>query len=374
MAGEESGDMYAAGLIKSLLALNSGIRVEGIGGERMREAGGRTLYDISEMSSVGVSAMLGRASFFLNVMKDIKNRIADNNYDAVILIDYPDFNLRIAKAADLAGVPVFYYVCPQLWAWRRYRIKTVRKHVDMMIVALPFEEEFYIKRGVNARFLGHPILDEYNPPQDKAKLREKFGADPSDTLLGLWPGSRSGEVARLLPIMLDAVKIIREEKPVKLIVSCAESVDHDTAQKIINDKNEEATIVKGGSFEAMSALDFLLCKSGTSTLQAAIAGTPMVIVYKSDLFSYLLAKSLVYIKWAGLPNLLAGREIVPELLQWRATPRAIAKTALAYLADSAKREEMRMEFKSIVATLGQPGAPLRAAQLITEYLRKVKNG
>lgn len=373
VAGEESGDMYAGRLCRHLLNLIDGLEIEGIGGHRMREAGAKTFYDISQMSSVGIVSMLGRLGFFTRVLGELKKKIAGGEYDAVILIDYPDFNLRIAKAADEAGTPVFYYVCPQFWAWRRYRLRAVRQYIDMMIVVFPFEEEFYKGRSVNAQFFGHPILDELPVIENKAELKTRFGAAPGHTLLGVLPGSRYGEVSKMLPLMLKSIKIIRASKPVKVVIPCAESVDSALLEKIVKNSGEEAVVVKGKTWEIMNACDFLICKSGTSTLQAAIAETPMVIVYKSDVFSYTLAKALTHVKYAGLPNLLAGREITPELLQWKATPKNIAEATLAYLTDPEKKENMRADLAKIRESLGNPGASRRAAGAIADFMKRVKN-
>lgn len=374
VAGEDSGDMYMGRLIGHLSSLLEGVSFEGIGGQRMREAGATTLYDTTALSSVGLASAMKKMGVFTSALRDLKSRIASGEYDAVILVDYPDFNLRIARAADRAGLPVFYYVAPQFWAWRRGRVKTVSECVDMMFVVFPFEEDFYKGRSVNAQFLGHPILDELDFNVDRAAVRTQLGARPNELLLGLVPGSRRGEVERMYPDMLSAVRIIRANKPVKVVTMCADSMDEDFIRKLAASHGDEPQVVKGMTWKAMNACDFLLCKSGTSTLQATLAGTPMAVVYKADSFSYILARLLSHVKWAAIPNLLAGREIVPELLQWKVTPQAVAATALAYLTDPAKREEMKRELVKLRAGLGERGASHRAAVAIAEFLIKLKKG
>jgi lipid-A-disaccharide synthase len=374
VAGEDSGDMYMGRLIGHLSGLLEGVSFEGIGGPRMREAGATTLYDTTALSSVGLGSALGKMGAFTTALRDFKSKIASGEYDAVILVDYPDFNLRIARAADSAGLPVFYYVAPQFWAWRRGRVKTVRECVDMMFVVFPFEEDFYKGRGVNAQFFGHPILDELDFKVDRAAIRAQLGARPNELLLGLLPGSRRGEVERMYPDMLSAVRIIRANKPVKVVTMCADSMDEGFLRESAAAHGEEPLVVKGMTWGAMNACDFLICKSGTSTLQATLAGTPMAVVYKADTFSYILARILSHVKWAAIPNLLAGREIVPELLQWKATPQSVAAAAIPYLTDPAKREEMRGELAKIRPGLGERGASHRAAVAISEFLKKLKQG
>lgn len=374
VAGEESGDIYMGRLISHLSGLLEGASFEGIGGPRMREAGATTLYDITALSSVGLASALGKMGAFTSALRDLKSKIASGEYDAVILVDYPDFNLRIARAADAAGLPVFYYVAPQFWAWRRGRVRVARECVDMMFVVFPFEEDFYKGRGVNAQFLGHPILDELDFNIDRAAIRVQMGIRPNELLLGLVPGSRRGEVTRMYPDMLSAVRIIRANKPVKVVTMCADSMDEGFLRELAAAHGEEPHVVRGATWETMNACDFLLCKSGTSTLQATLAGTPMMVMYKADSFSYMLAKMLSYVKWAAIPNLLADREIVPELIQWKVTPQRVAAVALTYLTDPAKREEMKGEFAKLRPGLGDVGASSRAAVAISEFLKKLKKG
>lgn len=372
VAGEDSGDMYMGRLIGHLSGLMEGVSFEGVGGPRMRQAGATTLYDITALSSVGIISAMSKMGAFISALRDLKSRIASGEYDAVILADYPDFNLRIARSADAAGIPVFYYVAPQFWAWRRGRVKAARECVDMMFVVFPFEEEFYKVRGVNAQFLGHPILDELDFNVDRAAVRAELGARPNELLLGLLPGSRRGEVTRMYPDMLSAVRIIRVNKPVKAVTMCAGSMDDAFLRELAANHGEEPIVVKDRTWEVMNACDFLLCKSGTSTLQATLAGTPMTVVYKADSLSYMLAKTLSSVKWAAIPNLLARREITPELIQWKVTPRNVAATALPYLIDPAKREEMKRELVKLRAGLGERGASHRAAVAIVEFLKRLR--
>jgi len=373
IAGEESGDVYAGRLIRSLAEKIEGVAVEGIGGTRFREAGGKTFYDIKDVSSVGLGAAFKTVGTLRAALAAFSEKLAEGEYDAVILIDFPDFNLRLAKVADKNGIPVFYYVCPQLWAWRQYRVTTAHDVVDMMIVAFPFEVDYYAGRGIDARFFGHPLLDELPEPTPRRRFREECGVtDPRTTLLGLLPGSREGEIRRMLPLLLDAIKLIRVKKVVKVVLPLAASVSEDLVRAIVREKNEEVKIVRGGAWDTMNACDFLICKSGTSTLQAALARAPMVVVYKGDPLSYWIAKFLVKVKWVALPNLLADKEIAPELLQGDCNPAAIARTTLSYLLDPEKRKRQVAELEKIGASLGEKGASGRAVEAIISFLTRVR--
>ncbi len=373
IAGEESGDLYAGRLTAELIRRIPGLVVEGIGGPRFRAAGGTTFYDIKEMAAVGFAGPLGRLGFYLKALKEIKAKLATGLYDGVVLVDFPDFNLRVAKGVEESGTPVFYYVAPQFWAWRSYRIKTVQRFVDMMIVVLPFEEEFYKGRGLNARFFGHPLLDELPPLKNREELRREFGASPGELLVGLLPGSRGSEVERHLPVMLEAMKRIRKELPVRGVIACAESVDAAMVEEEAKKARIESRVVRGKSWEVMNACDFLIAKSGTTTLQATIAETPTMLLYKVDRLSYIIGRALIHVKYAGLPNLIAKEEVMPELLQGEATPEKVAEVALSYLRSPAKRGEQRVKLEAIHRALGERGASTRAANAIVEFLAKMSS-
>jgi len=368
VAGEESGDVYAGRLAGHLGRLIPGVAMEGIGGPRMRQAGVETFHDIAHMSSVGVASALGRLRGLFGMLADIKRRLNNGDYGAVILVDYPDFNMQVAKAAHGAGVPVFYYVCPQFWAWRRGRAQKAKIWVDLMMVVFPFEEKYYQDLGLEAVFSGHPLLDELPPLGDKLALKRSLGAREDKPLVGLAPGSREGEVKRMFPLMLEAGRIIKESMDVDLLVPCAKSIDPARLCAVAEEMGVQINLVEGRTWEAMNAVDFLICKSGTSTLQAALAQAPMVIVYKADLFSYYMAKALSHVEWAGLPNILAGRMIVPELLQGQATAPAMAREALRILRDEGARRAMIEDLAKIRQSLGEPGASQRAARIISGRL------
>ncbi|GMT42058.1 MAG: lipid-A-disaccharide synthase [bacterium] len=364
VAGEESGEIYGARLMREIKTQKPGAEFCGIGGDRMAAEGLKVIRHCREMESIGVVSLLKNFSLFITALNEIRKLVREKRCDAVVLIDYPDFNLRVARAAYESGVPVFYYVCPQFWAWRQYRIRSVRKWVDTMLVALPFEEDFYKERGANARFIGHPMLDEMEIPQDREKLKNDFLTTGQKTLIGLLPGSRAGEVNAILERLVKTADIINREKPdAGFVIPAAPHIETQQIAEVIRGRSY-MKVIKGGSHRLMTACDLLITKSGTSTLEGAIAGTPMVIVYNASFFSYWLAKPLVNVKYAGLPNIIAGREIAREFFQYDFTPLRVAKAALEILDSPTAMERARAAMNEVRAKLGEKGAAKRAAEII----------
>jgi lipid-A-disaccharide synthase len=287
----------------------------------------------------------------------------------------------VARTAKKRGIPVFYYVSPQVWAWRKGRMKTIKRYVDKMMVILPFEKEFYKREGVDVEFVGHPLL-EVIPPLLQGVGREEIcrelGVDDRELIIGILPGSRKREIAYMLPTLLEASSIIRERYPsAQFLLPLSQSIEEDYLKNFITSEYSYINVVKGKNYDVMKVSDLLITKSGTSTLEAAIIGIPMIIIYKSSMISYYLAKSLVNVSYAGLPNLLAGKEVAPELLQFKAKAKNIAEKVLSLLEEKSCNEkginnglsQMRDELKHIKYSLGEPGASRRAATTIIEYLK-----
>ena len=372
VAGEESGEIYGAHLIREIKKILPDAQFSGIGGDRMAAEGFHVNHHCSEMASIGLVHMLKKIAFFLGVLGEIRARIKQKEYDAVILIDYPDFNLRVAKEAFASKVPVFYYVCPQFWAWRRYRVRSVKKWIDTMMVILPFEEEFYKKRGVNARFIGHPLLDEMDLDVNKTELRKTLLPEKPDRLIGLLPGSRKNEVNEMLGRFLETADIIHAAKPnITFAIPVASHVPMEPLREAVGQR-DYIKLLEGSSHKLMAASDMLITKSGTSTLEAAIFGTPMIIVYSSSFVSYWLVRLLVQVKYAGLPNLIAGKEIAPEFIQSDFEPYKVAATALDFMENTDRMQKARDDMQEVRKKLGEKGAVLRAAKIITQRLRALK--
>ncbi len=368
VAGEESGEIYGARLMREIKAVMPDAEFHGVGGDRMVAEGLRIIQHCKDMASIGVVQMLEKIGYFLGVLNDMRARVKRRDYDAIILIDYPDFNLRVARAGHDAGVPVFYYVCPQFWAWRRYRIRAVKKWVDTMLVILPFEEAFYKERGIDARFVGHPMLDEIDFTKDRAALKREFLPSGCATLAGMMPGSRNSEVSYNLPALLETADIIKRERPdTGFVLPVANHMPDEKIREAVRQRLH-VKIVKGRSHDVMAACDLLITKSGTSTLEAAIFGAPMIIVYRSSWLNYWLAKPLVHVEYAGLPNLIAGREIAKEFFQMRFVPAVVAAEAVSLLSSPERLREKRAEMDAVRRQLGETGAAKRAAAIIASRL------
>ncbi|MBI4641661.1 MAG: lipid-A-disaccharide synthase [Candidatus Tectomicrobia bacterium] len=369
IAGELSGDLHGSDLVASLKALKPDLRVIGVGGERMAKAGVELLFHIKEMALVGIVEVPGKLAFFLNVYRTLVREMTRQATSALIVIDFPDFNLRLASAAKKRGIPVIYYISPQIWAWRGWRIRQIERVVRKMLVIFPFEVPLYEKTGVDVEFVGHPLIDLVKPSLTKVEACQRYTLSPDRPIVGLVPGSRKSEIHFLLPPMVEAAKTIHEEMPeTQFVLPLAETLDEADVAEVLEQSGLNVKVVKGETYDLMAISDFLLVTSGTATLEAGLLGVPMVIVYKSHPLNILIAKALTTIPHAGLVNILAGREIVPELIQSQVTPERMAEIALKALRDSAYREEITTQLKEIREMLDEGGASKKAALAILRLL------
>jgi len=362
IAGEASGDQHGAKLVKALLKRQPELFFCGIGGPALRQAGVRIVLDAAELTVVGITEVLSKIPGIWKGMGVIKKLLKSLKPDLLILIDFPDFNLHIAAGAKKLGIPVLYYISPQIWAWRRGRGKRIGKLVDHMAVILPFEKQYYQEFDVPVTFVGHPLLDDALPPAAQAL---KVGLQ-NPPVIGLVPGSRENEVTRLLPLMLAAGDILKQRlKHVTFMISRADSVDRELIQTIVNRhpgwRNVE--VVSDGVERVFKCCDGIVAASGTVTLQAAIYGTPMVIIYKVSPVSAWLARILVRVPNVGLVNLVAGRKLAPELLQDDATGDNIARAIENMLEDEDELNQIRRRLIALRDVLGGAGASDRVAEL-----------
>ena len=378
ITGEDSGDLYGGNLAREIKKLSPDINISGVGGKQMRSAGVDIFCDVSEISVVGFWEVIEKLGLIRRLYKQIIEKFDSGNVKGVVLIDYPGFNLKIAKAAKERGIPVFYYISPQVWAWRKSRVKTIKKYVDKMMVILPFEKEFYQREGVDVEFVGHPLLEviasnsEAISSSNKKEICQDLGVDDKKLIIGILPGSRKKEIAYMLPEILKASSLIKGKYPsVQFLLPLSQSIEEDYLKNFITSDYSYIKIVKGKNYDVMKVSDLLITKSGTSTLEAAIIGTPMIIVYKTSITSYYLAKALVNVTYAGLPNLLAGKEAAPELLQHKMNAKNIAEKTIYFLEKKDGLEQMREEFKNIKYSLGEQGASKRTASIIINHLKNI---
>jgi len=367
IAGEASGDLHGSHLVRAMLRENDDLSFIGIGGHAMKKAGVKILMNASELTVVGITEVFSKILNIFRGLSIAKKQLKSLRPDLLILIDFPDFNLRVAPMAKKLGIPVLYYISPQVWAWRSGRVKKIKKVVDHMVVILPFEEDFYTQEGIPVTFVGHPLLD--NPSSlannDPQKI---FGGDP---VIGLLRGSRDGEIRRHLPVILDAMKrLMQRMKNIRFIISLASSMERAYMERMISKHLQGADfeLVSGGVDKVFSRCHLLLSASGTVTLEAAIHGVPMIIIYKMSSLSYRVVKALIQVKRIGLVNLIANDDLVPELVQNDANPEKIADTAFHLLDDRVGLEALREKLLGIREKLGGPGASERASKIAAGML------
>ncbi len=366
VAGEASGDLHGARLVSELHRLVPGLSVFGLGGDELRAAGLDPVAHSAEISVVGITEVLrilkrAREVFALLLAEVDRRRPA-----AAVLIDFPDFNLRLAKELKKRGVPVIYYISPQVWAWRRGRVKTIAQVVDRMLVLFPFEVDFYRRFGVDVVHVGHPLVDEV-PQLPNAWERGEPSREPYR--ISLLPGSRVSEVEALLPVMLQAVGRLAADLPVEILLIRAPTVPLEMLEEEIELSGLPVRIVSENRFAAIADSHLALCASGTATLEVGLLGTPMVMIYRLGRWTYLVAKLLVHLPYVSLVNLVLGRKVVPELVQGAASPERIALEAEQILLDERERDAMRAALAEVRGRLGSGGASRRAALEVAELLR-----
>lgn len=375
VAGEASGDLHGAGLVEALRRRAPELCFSGMGGRQMAAAGVQLLADAGETAVVGLTELWEKRRAIRTALRTLRAHIGETRPAVLICVDFPDFNLLLARTAHRLGVPVCYFISPQVWAWRRGRVRVIRRLVRKMLVLFPFEEPLYRAAGVDVTFVGHPLLDVLAPVPSRERCRERLGVPDGTTVLGLLPGSRSAEMRRHLPLLLEAARRIRaEESSVAVLLGLSDTADRSAAEAAAARAGVPVRMVQGRTHEVMRAADFLLAVSGTVTLEAAILGTPMLITYRVGALTWWLGRLLVRVRSVGLPNLVADRPFVPEFLQHHATPERLAATALAFLRSPARQAEMRAGLAEVRKRLGEPGAVERAAQEIAGLLAAASPG
>jgi len=369
VTGEASGDLHGAHLAQAIMALDPTVQLIGIGGSGMRAAGVSLVPGVPQLDVMGLIG-LSAIRAVVQRIRAIRRVLKSEAWDLVVLIDNPGLNLHFARVAKAAGRRVLYYIAPQVWAWRPGRMKWIQRRVDHVVVILPFEAELYHRAGVRCTFVGHPLLDMVASHYDRAKLRREFGLGESGRVVGLLPGSRVGEVEMLLPVLLKAAaQLVLAEPGTQFILAQASSINDNLIQALLQNSPVPVRVVSDKASEVMALSDVLFIASGTATLQAAVVGTPMVLLYKTTPLTYRLARWLINVKWIGLVNLVADRSIVPELIQDEATGERLCQEVLRLLHDPSAYNGMKEGLRQVRDSLGEPGATSRAAQVVLAECR-----
>jgi len=366
-AGDPSADYPGRLLIEEISAACPTLEFIGLGGPQMQAAGLRTIADHTRLAILGFREVLPKIFYFFRLLGKAERVIREQKPQAVILLDYPGFNLRLARRAKRLGVPVIYYISPQLWAWGGNRIKAVRRYVDLMLVLFPFEEEFYRKQNIPVRLVGHPIVDRFRNLPARSDCRRLLGIEKDRPAVALLPGSRPQEVKRMLRVMIKAAALMKAHLPsARFVVAAVEDIPDDVYRHLIG--AEKVEIVTGRTPEIIRAADLAIIASGTATVEAAWLGTPMVVVYKTGWVTYQIARRLIKLDCIGMVNIIAGRRIVPELIQHRATPQCIAQAALEILSSAERMEQMRNGLLAVQTNLGSGGAGRQAFEAIKKVV------
>ncbi|MEE8359867.1 MAG: lipid-A-disaccharide synthase [Candidatus Omnitrophota bacterium] len=366
IAGESSGDLYGAHLVYAVKRLLPDAEFLGIGGSHMKTAGVNILFPIDKLSIIGVAEILSKIRVIRSAFSSIQKKIDEEKIDLAILVNYPGFNLKLSGMLKKKKIPIVFYSSPQVWAWGAWRVNIIKKFIDKMIVFFKFEEEFYRERGVKAEFIGHPLVDIVKPKDEKSDINRT----PSSKIVAIVPGSRRSEIKNMFDTMLKAAKIIsRQDKDTRFIVTKHPELPFDLYLRYMDKYRLPITLVDGKMHDCLASSDLAIVVSGSITLEATILGTPMIITNKISFFNSFLYLLLVRLKNVGLVNIVAKRRVMPELLQYSATPKRIAREAISILTDHEKCKKMKVDLASVNKLLGTHGASGRAADIVCGLLK-----
>ncbi len=367
--GEPSGDLYAGALAREILALDPAATITGFGSDRLREAGATLVDDFKGLSVTGILEVARLLPRTYAAYRRLVEHAAATRPHVFVAVDFPDFNFRLARAIGAAGIPVVYYISPQLWAWRPGRMKTMRRIADRVLVIFPFEEAIYRQAGVPVQWVGHPMLDVSREPEPRERFLVKQGLDPSKPVVAMLPGSRRNELRQILPDLVEAAVLVRAGLPgAQFLLARAPHLSEDLFEPLraARARGLDITALDGRADDVLAAANVALVASGTITVQAALHECPMVVVYRLSPMTYRLGRPFVHVDTFAMANLVAGRRVVPELIQEDFTPAAVARETLAILNQPALAERMRSDLREVRARLGGPGASRRAAHEVID--------
>ena len=370
-AGEASGDLHGANLAEALKAVDPQVELIGMGGEQMRKAGVRIVYDIKNLGVIGIGEIIKKIPFFYKLRTFLVNTMKEEKPDALVCIDYPGFNMKLIEKAKEAGIPVIYYILPTIWAWHKSRGNVIAEYTDLAVSLFPFEAEMYKKMGTNVVYGGHPLLDTVKPSMSKDEAYSFFGLQQEKKTVLFMPGSRVQEVQSLYGKMLAAGKLLQDKvEGLQFMVPKASTIDKHMLEEAAREANLEVHIGEERAYDMMNIADAAICASGTATLETALMGVPTLLVYRVNALTYWLSKILVHLDSIGLPNIISGHRIMPELWQDEVTPENIEAAVLPWLVDAAAAEEARHLMAGVRCQMGEAGAVRRTAEIISEFVKE----
>ena len=370
VVGEASGDMHGAGLVRALSDKDQTLRFFGVAGEQLKQTNLEPLLDVSQIARMGLVELAGGLSSIWQAYRTLGEALRERRPDLLVLIDFPEFNMRLAKLANKLAIPVLYYISPQIWAWRQGRVHQIARYVDHMAVVFPFEVPLYASRGVKVSFVGHPLLDIVRSQEPREAVLAELALDAKKPTIAILPGSRRGEVAYHLPVLLDAAQRLSQDLELQFVVIRASTVDRPEVESLLKRVSLKIPIVEEQRYDALNACDLVWTASGTATVETALLLKPMIIVYRVSWLTYAFARMLVNVRQVGMVNIIAGKAIVPELIQSDLTAAGLVKETRTLLENPELRERIVKKLAAVRAKLGTPGAADRVALIALSMLGK----
>ncbi|GAB4271090.1 MAG: lipid-A-disaccharide synthase [Candidatus Rifleibacteriota bacterium] len=371
IAGEQSGDLHGSLVIHHLKRMNPDLKVDGIGGPMMKEAGMNCIHSIDELAVIGFVEVLKNIRHLYRILSDVREWFKKERPDMVVLIDYPGFNQRVAEIAKEMGIYVLYYICPQVWAWHASRVKKITKLINEAVVVFPFEVDIWTRAKAEVNWFGHPLVGIAQPSASIDNIKKELNLEEKN-VISILPGSRSQEIYYILPALLDAAELILKEKPdTRFLLPAASTIDDKRILPHLKGRNLPITMLRGQTYDAIAVSDLCLVASGTATLETAIIGVPMIVVYKVNWLTSFISKFVIQAQHIGLPNVIAGKRIVPEFIRGDFKPTMIASEAIKILNDPERMKRMRTDLAEVRKSLGEPGASRRVAEHISKKLEGI---